>query len=945
MKENKLCDINDAMELISSTLEIELENKETLPYFFIVGAGISVPEIPGAATITNSCIEKVKMRYSQNPARFDEIYQNSPGENLGSKNYSYWIEKAYPNRINRSNFFKSIIKDSKISTANILLAQIIQSKKIATTVFTTNFDNKLKQALELMGVSEVFVADNPLDNLSIDVSSSDIQIAHVHGSYQFYDCANLEYEISDVTEQNGLTGAVQALRSFLQSKAPIIVGYSGWETDVIMSCLRERIIYALPYNYIWLCYTIIDYYNLPSWLKDCPNIKFICEYERSNECNIELIGNKNLYNPKETDVATLPASVFLGRIIGKMHIDTPTIFVNPYLYYSEMLQKILPENEDVLHLKRWAERMRFLGQNISSTETKIQNLELASSRKDGKQIISCISNLANDSLLRTVDCEYIYKSIIKQVLLDKNIFFETDDGIELCQSFLLFIEKHKPELDSSNCTLEALLDVLFIRLIKRKGDKWLCIIDRIYALSKEHEELLEVSIIALGVKSSIINDRTESLNLLNQLLDMSSEHENEKNIAFIRCTALIEKALLVENLEDACEIWTQANELSFTLNSTQQKVYLLVTKSEIGSKIKDAGLSNQWLISALDGILSYSIEKYFSAYIQIISNVLSHVRKSTIPYNYLEEEIKQIIDATCNKESLFSDCEEMLKYAQMCNLYIEINNDYKITIKLGKVILQFEDKMPHKCIQYLYELSKMLSHLVSCPTIVVPNDIKARYLKKLKALSVNDTNIFHLYKDTLKMALIAGAEQDLKDVGLEQDLENVKACDELMTGYNAYSNNDSNTAEQIFLKLICYPSTEISDLARINLAYMVRRKESCVLSPSFFELLEPTDDKSAIKHMNIILHCLEKDNPEFESCKISYERLKKECNDVESALEWWENEEIVGAKESKVALIVLNSIIHRTTIDLQLELEIIDNEIYDVLLLKQILCIEENAEY
>ncbi|RJE46519.1 MULTISPECIES: SIR2 family protein [unclassified Dehalobacter] len=935
MRGNEFYDINYAMDLIYSTLEIESENKETLPYFFIVGAGISIPEIPGAEEIITACIEKVKNRYSQNINRFEEIHKNAPEKNLSSKKYSYWIEQAYPNRINRSNYFKSIIKDSKISAANILLAQLIQSKKVATTVFTTNFDNKLKQALDLMGVSDVFVADNHLDNLSIDVSSPDIQIAHVHGSYQFYDCANLDYEVSEVTGQNGLTSVAQALRSFLQFKAPIIIGYSGWENDAIMNCLQERITYPIPYNYIWVCHSINDYYKLPGWLKECPNIKFISEYENSNKCNDKEASDKfSPYNQNESDALTIAASTFIASIIAKMKIDTPTIFVNPYLYYSEMLQKILPENEDVLYLKRWAERMRYLEQNISLTESKIQGLQLASNRKDGKQITSCMTNLVNDSLIHA-DCEYIYKSIIKQILSDENIFTEIEDAIKLCQSFILFIKNHKPELDSNNCTIDALHDVMFNKLLKRNYKERIIIIDDIYEFSKDYKELLEISITALGVKSSLIDDENESLNFLSQLLDMSIGYENEKAISYIRCIALSHKSLLVKNIQESCDLWMQADEILSKLNSSILKIQLLEAKAKIGSKIEDTELKSKWLISALDGVFLYKIEDNLKTYIQVMSILLSH--KSIILSNYLNEKITKFIEAIYDKGYLFVDCEIILQFTEIANYYLELykdNKKNKIIVKLGEMILQFETKMPCECKYYNYNLSKTLSNLVLCSATEITKDLKANYFQKLRALSNNNTDILLILNNTIRKVSEIINEQDLIEMGIKKDFENVKDIDELSKGYQEYHNNDYSTAEQIFSNLVTCSSKEISDLARNNLAYMIRRKESSLISPTVFELLNPIDDKNAFKHMNFILYYLETKNSGYDQCKISYQHLKEEDLDLQPVIDWWKDEITVGNEESKIALIILNSIINT---EKEIELGNIDSEKYDIVLLQQLL--------
>ena len=84
-------------------------------------------------------------------------------------------------------YLKRIINKARISTSNLLLAQILNNKKIATTVITPNFDNQLLKSLNLLGNYNVFSANNVLDNIALSRNSSDIQLMHVHGTYEFYD--------------------------------------------------------------------------------------------------------------------------------------------------------------------------------------------------------------------------------------------------------------------------------------------------------------------------------------------------------------------------------------------------------------------------------------------------------------------------------------------------------------------------------------------------------------------------------------------------------------------------------------------------------------------------------------------------------------------------------------------------------------------------------------
>ena len=58
----KIVSLQDATNLIWETVEIEQEMKEECPYLFIVGAGISTPEILTANGIIDQCKKKGRWR-------------------------------------------------------------------------------------------------------------------------------------------------------------------------------------------------------------------------------------------------------------------------------------------------------------------------------------------------------------------------------------------------------------------------------------------------------------------------------------------------------------------------------------------------------------------------------------------------------------------------------------------------------------------------------------------------------------------------------------------------------------------------------------------------------------------------------------------------------------------------------------------------------------------
>lgn len=252
--------LREAIKLIWETVEISQEHSfEETPYVFIVGAGISSPEIMSANGIIEHCKEKVRDFYKEDVEGLAKIEEEA---NLfsgnSSKYYSFWFEQAYKNKVHRQEFLKSIIGSARISTSNFLLAQILNNKTIAKTVITPNFDDQLLKSLNLLGNYNVFSADNESDNIALDKNSDDIQIMHVHGTYQFYDCCNLECEITRRANASGVKSTSRALEDFMKNQAPIVIGYSGWEDDVIMKSIKERLDYSLPIKLIWFCFSRND---------------------------------------------------------------------------------------------------------------------------------------------------------------------------------------------------------------------------------------------------------------------------------------------------------------------------------------------------------------------------------------------------------------------------------------------------------------------------------------------------------------------------------------------------------------------------------------------------------------------------------------------------------------------------------------------------------------
>lgn len=362
-------DLDYAIRVIKSTIQ-DHSPEVFYPYFFIVGAGISAPEIPIASEIIKKCKRKCKELDEISYIQFEnetKVHENNP-----MKYYSEWIEFAYPNRIDRSNLFKGLNAKAKISSANLMLAQILDSKKFANTVFTTNFDDSLKRALNLIGTKEFVSAENAMDNLVVNNHTKEIQIIHVHGTYKFYDCANLEDEITEVAGQSGTISSTRLLNTFLIDQAPIIVGYSGWESDVIMKCLKERISYPTPLRYIWVCHSTKNYDSLPQWLKVSNNIIFVVPSDNDENCDN---GDYIQEFTENINESLIDATKFFKRLVYEFKIPTSTVLSNPYQYFSKTISELLPENEDVLHLRHWTQRLKLLEKNSSEFDAAVRKME------------------------------------------------------------------------------------------------------------------------------------------------------------------------------------------------------------------------------------------------------------------------------------------------------------------------------------------------------------------------------------------------------------------------------------------------------------------------------------------------------------------------------------------------------------------------------------------
>jgi tetratricopeptide (TPR) repeat protein len=337
-------DLKIAVAKIHQTIKQRQKRGLPSPFFFIVGAGISHPEIPLANRIEEECKKEA------------EEYRDTipPKSNAAIDTYSHWFSKAYPSAEERKVYLRGLMEKKTISKANLRLAHLVLDGTVARTVFTPNFDDMLTRALTLFG-QRPLVCDHPLTVGRMRIESSDIQIIHVHGSYWFYDCCNLTDEMAE----RSISPAMKVmLDQSLRDHSPLVVGYSGWEGDIIMSALKRRLdAGGLGTPIYWFCYRKESMDALPGWLKDHRDVYFVLpdtpvpttvsaatlqSTETGPEVSISISGTTkagdSISGGKDSG---LRADSIFDAMVNYFNIPAPPLTKNPLSFYAAQLKELL----------------------------------------------------------------------------------------------------------------------------------------------------------------------------------------------------------------------------------------------------------------------------------------------------------------------------------------------------------------------------------------------------------------------------------------------------------------------------------------------------------------------------------------------------------------------------------------------------------------------------
>jgi tetratricopeptide (TPR) repeat protein len=309
------------------------------PFFIIAGAGTSYPSVPLASKIAEDC-QTTAAKY------------NRTGPPAGASPldiYSHWLQMAFPQASQRQRYFKGLISDKPISHANFRLAHLLLEKRLATLVVTPNFDDFLSRALDLFGQPHI-ICDHPYTVERIDPESPEIQIVHVHGTYWFYDCCNLRGEIEARTKdsRDRAETMTSLLDKIMSRHSPIVVGYSGWEGDVIMTALKRRLTSGLPNNLYWFCYERAGLEPLRAFFRNHADVCLVLPPDaparESTATTDELPAMAEKLLPGTASQPTLSAQLVLDTFVNNFTAEAPKIFLDPIGFFLDQLRDSFPRD-------------------------------------------------------------------------------------------------------------------------------------------------------------------------------------------------------------------------------------------------------------------------------------------------------------------------------------------------------------------------------------------------------------------------------------------------------------------------------------------------------------------------------------------------------------------------------------------------------------------------
>jgi tetratricopeptide (TPR) repeat protein len=142
------------------------------------------------------------------------------------------------NKLNAAHFFLASLLELQQS------GELFNFRPFCRTIFTTNFDTLLQNALQVVNVLYC-LSDRPERGLDLADFPDEraIHLVYTHGSILRHNAASTGHELAELTMKN-----TETIARYLETRDVLVFGYGGWE-DTLMSALLRCA--TAPHRLYW----------------------------------------------------------------------------------------------------------------------------------------------------------------------------------------------------------------------------------------------------------------------------------------------------------------------------------------------------------------------------------------------------------------------------------------------------------------------------------------------------------------------------------------------------------------------------------------------------------------------------------------------------------------------------------------------------------------------
>ena len=132
------------------------------------------------------------------------------------------------------------------------------------------------------------------------------------------------------------------LDRILSRHSPLVIGYAGWEGDVIMTALLRRLKSGLSNNLYWFCYRRTDAEMLPSWLRDNRDVRVVLPPVPANKLDSQPASDAKLGSLAIGSEPTLTAQSVLDKLVDAFTETSPALTLDPIGFFAGQLKNSFP---------------------------------------------------------------------------------------------------------------------------------------------------------------------------------------------------------------------------------------------------------------------------------------------------------------------------------------------------------------------------------------------------------------------------------------------------------------------------------------------------------------------------------------------------------------------------------------------------------------------------